>query len=108
MVAILEREGIPPDAITFNSLLKAAAARGLLDEAKRLYAELKQAGLGPSTFTYAALFSAAARAQARDAAWLLEVRRRGGGGRGGGGAGACMRAPAHDGAPLAGWCSCLP
>lgn len=73
----MEREGIPPDVITYNSLLKAAAARGLLGEAKQLYGELKGAGLAPSTFTYAALFSAAARAQARDAAWLLEVRRAG-------------------------------
>lgn len=70
----MEKEGIAPDVITYNSLLKAAAARGLLGEARRLYAELLQAGLAPSTFTYAGLFSSAARSRSADAAWLLQVR----------------------------------
>lgn len=77
VVVIMEQEGIAPDVITYNSLLKAAAARGLLGDARRLYAELLQAGLAPSTFTYAALFSAAARARSSDAAWLLQVGCRG-------------------------------
>ncbi len=69
----MQQEGIAPDVITYNSLLKAAAAGGLLGEARRLYSELLQAGLAPSTFTYAALFSAAARARSSDAVWLLQV-----------------------------------
>lgn len=75
VVGIMQQEGIAPDVITYNSLLKAAAAGGLLGEARRLYSELLQAGLAPSTFTYAALFSAAARARSSDAAWLLQVGR---------------------------------
>lgn len=70
----MEREGVPRDTITYNSLLKAAAACGLLPEARSLYAEMRGARLPPSTFTYAALFNAAARARAGDAEWLLEVR----------------------------------
>lgn len=81
----MEQEGIAPDVITYNSLLKAAAARGLLGDARRLYAELLQAGLAPSTFTYAALFSASARARSSDAAWLLQV----------GGTGACWMSGAQ-------------
>lgn len=70
----MERAGITPDIITFNCLLKAAAASGLLPEARRVYAELLDAGLRPTTFTYASLFNAAARARTADADWLLEVR----------------------------------
>lgn len=74
VVAIMEREGVLADTITYNSLLKAAAAVGLLPEARQLYSELLEAGLAPTTFTYAALFNAAARARHTDATWLLEVR----------------------------------
>ena len=69
----MRREGVDPDTITYNSLLKAAAAAGLLREARQVYAELLASGLRPSTFTYAALFNAAARARAGDAEWLLQV-----------------------------------
>lgn len=72
----MRKEGVPPDTITYNSLLKAAGVAGLLGEARCLYAELRHAGLRPTTFTYAALFNAAARARGGDAAWLLEVRAR--------------------------------
>ena len=75
----MEREGVGHDLITYNSLLKAAAATGRLPDAHRLYAELRVAGLRPSTHTYAALLSAAARARAGDAEWMLQVGGRGAG-----------------------------
>lgn len=74
VVAMMQQEGIPPDSITFNSLLKAAAAAGLLEEAQRLYADMLQRRLRPTTFTYVGLLKAAANARAGDAAWLLQVR----------------------------------
>lgn len=70
---MMQQEGIPPDVITFNSLLKAAAAAGLLEEARRLYADMLACRLRPTTFTYVGLFKAAANARAGDAAWLLQV-----------------------------------
>ncbi|EFN58573.1 hypothetical protein CHLNCDRAFT_140730 [Chlorella variabilis] len=73
VVSIMEREGIQRDVITYNSLIKAAAAAGLLPHAVRTYRELAAAGLRPTTFTYAALFTAAAKARHGDAAWLLRT-----------------------------------
>ncbi|KAL4457635.1 hypothetical protein ABPG75_012500 [Micractinium tetrahymenae] len=73
VLAMMRQGGIEPDAITYNCLLKAAAAAGLLGEAKRLYAEMLALRLRPSTFTYVGLFKAAANARAGDAAWLLNT-----------------------------------
>jgi pentatricopeptide repeat protein len=71
VLATLQRSGLDPDIVTYNSLIKAAAAARLLPEARQLYRDLRAARLRPTTFTFAALFTAAARAGASDAAWLL-------------------------------------
>lgn len=73
---MMQQDVILPDIITYNSLLKAAAAAGLLEEAQRLYAELLRLGLQPTTFTYVGLLKAAANARSGDTAWLLQVGRR--------------------------------
>ena len=69
----MKREGVAPDIITYNSLLKCAGAAGLFDQAQRLYSQLRREGLRTTTFTYASLFNAAARVRHGDASWLLQV-----------------------------------
>jgi pentatricopeptide repeat protein len=73
VVAVMEEEGIWPDSITYNALINVAGAAGLMDEAVRLYDELKAARLSPTPFTYATLFTAAAKTGYGNISWLLQV-----------------------------------
>ncbi|KAL4857943.1 Protein Rf1 [Chlorella vulgaris] len=73
VVAVMEEEGIWPDSITYNALINVAGAAGLMDEAVRLYGELKAARLSPTPFTYATLFTAAAKTGYGDISWLLQT-----------------------------------
>lgn len=73
VLAELRREGLDPDVVTHNSLIKCAGAAGLLPEVRAAWDELRADGLRPSPVTFSCLFSAAARADCRDAHWLLST-----------------------------------
>ena len=74
---MMRESGVPPDTITYNSLIKVAGNSGRLPDAVALYSQLKAEGLAPSLVTYTALFTAAAQARQGDAAWLFEASCRG-------------------------------
>lgn len=69
----MERHRVGKDTITYNSLMKAAGAAGLLPEVVSLYRELRAAPLKPSPVTFATVYTAAAHNRCSDVAWLLEV-----------------------------------
>jgi pentatricopeptide repeat protein len=73
VVGIMQREGVDPDVITFNSLIKAAGRAGRMSDALAAAAELRAAGLRPTAVTYASLLHAAARTRHGDAEWMLQV-----------------------------------
>jgi pentatricopeptide repeat protein len=67
--------GVSPDTVTYNSLMKAAGAAGMMSEVRRLYEDLEASGLKPSPTTYSTLFTAAARNKHQDPSWLLRTFR---------------------------------
>ena len=50
---------MPPDVLTFTTLIKVCGAKGQLDISEALYEEMKGLGLEPNARTYAALMRGA-------------------------------------------------
>jgi len=69
-------QGLLPDVVTYNSLIKAAAAARLMPKVQHLYVELQLKGLTPTQVTYTSVFSASARTRFNDANWLFQVRQK--------------------------------
>lgn len=62
-----------PDVVTFNAMIKVAGAMGMFEEAKRYFEMITEQGLVPTSWSYAALFSASAACQAGEAQFLIGV-----------------------------------
>lgn len=70
---LLQQEGIPPDIVTYNTLIKTAGAAQQMDKVVQLYEQLLEEGLVPTAVTYTSVFNAAGKNRYADAAWLLKV-----------------------------------
>jgi pentatricopeptide repeat protein len=62
-----------PDVVTFNSMIKVAGSMGNFDEVKHYFGMIFGNGLVPTSWTYAAVFTAAAACRVNDAEYLLSV-----------------------------------
>ena len=62
-----------PDVVTFNAMIKVAGASGRFEDVKRYFEMITEQGLVPTSWTYAALFSASAACQANEAEFLIQV-----------------------------------
>ena len=62
MFAEVKAAGVPPNAVTFNTLIKACDNAGDLGQALGVFAEVKAAGVPPDEFTFNSLISACATA----------------------------------------------
>ena len=57
-------DGIAPDLMCYNGLIRGFAGQGELDEAMRLYDRLRREGLSPDEWTYGPLLDGARAARA--------------------------------------------
>ncbi|WPT13767.1 Pentatricopeptide repeat-containing protein [Picochlorum sp. SENEW3] len=65
---------VKPDIVTYNAMIKVTGARNDFEYVKKLYEDIKSSGLKPTSWTYTAVFSAAANCRAAASAdWLIEV-----------------------------------
>lgn len=70
----MEREGPKPDLKTFNTLIKAAAKKGDMEEALELERRLRYRGFFPNERTHGSLLSCAAEARDADSAITIYER----------------------------------
>ncbi len=69
-----EMEGVAKaDVVTFNAMIKVAGAVASFEDASRYFQMITEQGLVPTSWTYAALFSASAACQAGEAQFLIGV-----------------------------------
>jgi pentatricopeptide repeat domain-containing protein 1 len=52
LFAEMQDEGIKPDSITYNALMKACISSGTLDKAMQLFKEMQQRGVKPTVVTF--------------------------------------------------------
>ena len=67
------RGAAKPDVVTFNAMIKVAGAMGRFDDATRYFDMITEHGLVPTSWTYAALFSASAACQQGEVQFLIGV-----------------------------------
>jgi pentatricopeptide repeat protein len=58
LLAVCRDAGVPPDACTYNILMRAAAASGSLDHARHLFDEMLRRGIAPTVVTFGTLVAA--------------------------------------------------
>jgi len=64
----MREAGIPPNIVTYNTVMNAFAKIGRLNEVEKFYVELMDEALIPDGYTYGALVQACARAKRPDLA----------------------------------------
>ena len=70
---VTEDDGVTPDVVTYNAMIKLAGAMGRFEDVKVYFGMISDAGLVPTSWTYAAVFSASAACRANDAGFLIDV-----------------------------------
>ncbi|OEL34437.1 putative pentatricopeptide repeat-containing protein [Dichanthelium oligosanthes] len=74
LLAVCRDARIPPDACTYNILMRAAAASGSLEHARHLFDEMLQRGIAPTVVTFGTVVAALCEAgQLEDAFEVKEV-----------------------------------
>ena len=62
-----------PDVVTYNAMIKLSGAMGKFEDVKRYFGMITEDGLVPTSWTYAAVFSASAACRTNDAGFLIGV-----------------------------------